>query len=80
MSKYIWIYEYITINYIARDRIEKSYGVSHLFTCALAEKKFTIVTPVYICNRDLKGAEFGLCAARLKVLLGISQNKVINTP
>jgi hypothetical protein len=44
----------------------------------LAEKKFTIVTPVYICNREFKGAEFGLCAARTKHLRGISQNKVIN--
>ena len=38
----------------------------------LAEKKFTIVTPVYICNREFKGAEFGLCAARLKGLTEIA--------
>jgi hypothetical protein len=45
----------------------------------LAEKKFTIVTPVYRCNRDLKGAEFGLCAARLKVFSLKLPKKVINT-
>lgn len=78
MSKYIWIYEYITINYITRDRIEKSYDISHPFTCALAEKKFTYVTPVYRCNREFKGVEFGLCAARLKGFSLKLPKKVIN--